>query len=111
MADLPTSSSSSSEPSIKQVLRKRIQQQIQEDQSCQEMLEANISRVTENMKRRQEILNLLSQMQVSSLKETAVMFMVDLGESDEKQLKELADAITVLRCSMKMKMEFLSSFE
>ena len=109
MADLPTSSSS--EPSIKQVLRKRIQQQIQEDQSCQEMLEANISRVTENMKRRQEILNLLSQMQVSSLKEIAVMFMVDLGERDEKQLKELAGAITVLRCSMKMKMEFLLSFE
>ncbi|MFS7948159.1 hypothetical protein Hanom_Chr06g00556731 [Helianthus anomalus] len=39
------------------------------------------------------------------------MFMVDLGERDEKQLKELTDAITVLRCTMKMKMEFLSSFE
>ncbi|MFS7937075.1 hypothetical protein Hanom_Chr05g00423251 [Helianthus anomalus] len=58
------------------------------------MLETNISRVTENMKRRQEIVNLLSQMQ-----------------RDEKQLKELADAITILRCSMEMKMKFLSSFE
>ncbi|MFS7927955.1 hypothetical protein Hanom_Chr04g00315221 [Helianthus anomalus] len=108
MADLPTSSSDSS---IKQALRKRIQEQIQEDRSCQEMLEANISRVTENMKRRQEIVNLLSQMQVSSLQEIVVMFMVDLGERDEKQLKELADAITILRCSMDMKMKFLSSFE
>ncbi|MFS7947339.1 hypothetical protein Hanom_Chr06g00547181 [Helianthus anomalus] len=74
------------------------------------MLETNISRVTENMKRRQEIVNLLS-MQVSSLREIVVMFMVDLGERDEKQLKELADAITILRCSMEMKIKFLSSFE
>ncbi|MFS7947411.1 hypothetical protein Hanom_Chr06g00547981 [Helianthus anomalus] len=50
------------------------------------MLETNISRVTGNMKRRQEIVKLLSQMQ-----------------RDEKQLKELADAITSLRCSMEMK--------
>ncbi|MFS7983304.1 hypothetical protein Hanom_Chr11g00972971 [Helianthus anomalus] len=63
------------------------------------------------MKRRQKIVNLLSQLQVSSLQEIAVMFMVDLGERDEKQLKELADAITILRCSMEMKMKFISSFE
>ncbi|MFS7937862.1 hypothetical protein Hanom_Chr05g00432761 [Helianthus anomalus] len=75
------------------------------------MLGTNISRVTENMKRRQEIVNLLSQKQVSSLREIVVMFMVDLGERDEKQLKELADAITILRCSMEMKVKFLSSFE
>ncbi|MFS8031915.1 hypothetical protein Hanom_Chr17g01551501 [Helianthus anomalus] len=100
MVDLPTSSS---ETSIKQSLKKRIQEQIQEDRSCQEMLEPNISRVTENMKRRQEIVNLLSRMQVSSLQEIVVMFMVDLGERDEKQLKKLVDAITILRCSMEMK--------
>ncbi|MFS7974293.1 hypothetical protein Hanom_Chr09g00866921 [Helianthus anomalus] len=77
MADLPTSSSTScSDSSIKQALRKRIQEQIQEDRSCQEMLETNFSRVTENMKRRQEIVNLLSQMQVSSLREIDVMFIV-----------------------------------
>ncbi|MFS7975670.1 hypothetical protein Hanom_Chr10g00883341 [Helianthus anomalus] len=75
------------------------------------MLETNIYCVIENMKRRQEIVNLLSQMQMSSLREIVVMFMVDLGERDEKQLKELADAITILRCSMDMKMKFLSSFE
>ncbi|MFS8007247.1 hypothetical protein Hanom_Chr14g01258761 [Helianthus anomalus] len=108
MADLPTSSF---ESSIKQSLRKRIQEQIHEDRSCQEMLETNISRVTENMKRRQEIVNLLSQMQVSSLREIVVMFMVDLSERDEKQLKELADAIIILRCSMEMKMKFISPFE
>ncbi|MFS7918874.1 hypothetical protein Hanom_Chr03g00206281 [Helianthus anomalus] len=71
------------------------------------MLETNISRVIENMKRRQEIVNLLSQMQVSSLREIVVMFMVNLGERGEKQLKELEDAITILRCSMDMKMKFL----
>ncbi|MFS7936105.1 hypothetical protein Hanom_Chr05g00411531 [Helianthus anomalus] len=54
MADFPTSSSAScSDSSIKQALRKRIQEQIQEDRSCQEILETNISRITENMKRRQ----------------------------------------------------------
>ncbi|MFS7954745.1 hypothetical protein Hanom_Chr07g00634101 [Helianthus anomalus] len=108
MADLPTFSSDSS---INQALRKKDSGSIQEDRSCQEMLETNISRVTENMKGRQEIVNLLSEMQVSSLREIAVMFMVDLGERDEKQLKELADAITSLRCSMDMKMKFLSSFK
>ncbi|MFS8018506.1 hypothetical protein Hanom_Chr15g01392821 [Helianthus anomalus] len=72
MADLPTSSS---ESSIKQALRKRIQEQIQEDRSCQQMLETNISRVIENMKRKQEIVNLLSHMQVSSLQKNFVMFM------------------------------------
>ncbi|MFS7913455.1 hypothetical protein Hanom_Chr02g00141991 [Helianthus anomalus] len=61
------------------------------------MLETYISCVTENMKRGQEIVNLLSLMQVSSLREIDVMFMVDLVERDEKQLKELADAITILR--------------
>ncbi|MFS7979939.1 hypothetical protein Hanom_Chr10g00933571 [Helianthus anomalus] len=80
MVDFPTSSSAScSDSSIKQALRKRIREQIQEDRSYQEMLEINISRVTENIKRRQEIVNLLSQMQVSMLREIVVMFMVDLG--------------------------------
>ncbi|MFS8019474.1 hypothetical protein Hanom_Chr15g01404201 [Helianthus anomalus] len=50
-------------------------------------------------------------MQMSSLREIVVMFMVDLDERDEKQLKELVDAITILRRSMEMKMKFLSSFE
>ncbi|MFS7964388.1 hypothetical protein Hanom_Chr08g00749771 [Helianthus anomalus] len=62
------------------------------------------------MKRREEIFKLLSGMKESSVREVAMMFMVDLGERDEKQLKELADAITVLRCSMDTKIKFLESF-
>ncbi|KAF5784570.1 hypothetical protein HanXRQr2_Chr10g0418361 [Helianthus annuus] len=50
------------------------------------------------MKKREEIFNLLSGMKDSSVREVAMMFMVDLGECEEKQLKELADQ--VLRCSM-----------
>ncbi|KAF5756386.1 hypothetical protein HanXRQr2_Chr17g0814031 [Helianthus annuus] len=56
------------------------------------MLKTNIFCVRENMKRRQEIMNLLSQMQECCLREIVVMFIVDLGERDEKQLKELANA-------------------
>ncbi|MFS7955391.1 hypothetical protein Hanom_Chr07g00642071 [Helianthus anomalus] len=112
MADSPTSSSASySDSSIKQTLRKRIQEQIKEDRSCKELLETNISHVWDNMKRRQEIVNLLSQMRECRLREIVVMFMVDLSERDEEQLKELANAITILRFSMEPKMKFLSSFK
>ncbi|MFS8016475.1 hypothetical protein Hanom_Chr15g01369131 [Helianthus anomalus] len=40
----------------------------------------------------------------------AMMFMVDLGKRDEKQLKQLADAITVLGCSMELKIQFLETY-
>ncbi|MFS7927495.1 hypothetical protein Hanom_Chr04g00309791 [Helianthus anomalus] len=73
-------------------LKKRIEDQIAEDKSCKDLLETNISRVRENMKRREEIFNLLSYMR------------------DEKQLKELADAVTVLGCSMDTKIKFLESY-
>ncbi|MFS8020140.1 hypothetical protein Hanom_Chr15g01412011 [Helianthus anomalus] len=49
-------------------------------------------------------------MTYSSNKEVAMMFMVDLGKRDGKQLKELADAITVLECSMDTKIKFLESY-
>ncbi|MFS7976556.1 hypothetical protein Hanom_Chr10g00893861 [Helianthus anomalus] len=62
------------------------------------------------MKRREEIFNLLSGMTESSVKEVAMLFMVDLGKRDDKHLKKLADAITVLGCSIDTKIEFLESF-
>ncbi|MFS8020107.1 hypothetical protein Hanom_Chr15g01411651 [Helianthus anomalus] len=91
-------------------LKKRIEEQIVEDKSCKDLLETNMSRVRENMKRREEIFNLLSGMKDSSVRVVAMMFMVDLRERDEKQLKELADAITILGCSMDTKIKFLKSF-
>ncbi|MFS8006483.1 hypothetical protein Hanom_Chr14g01249671 [Helianthus anomalus] len=53
--------------SIKQALKKRIEEQIKDDRSCKEMLETNILLVRENMKRREENVNLLSHMQECSL--------------------------------------------
>ncbi|MFS8024608.1 hypothetical protein Hanom_Chr16g01465211 [Helianthus anomalus] len=107
---LNSSTVSTSSSGMSGYLKKMIQEQIAEDRSCKDLLETNISRVRENMKRREEIFNLLSGMKESSVREVAMMFMVDLGERDEKQLKELSDAIAVLRCSMDTKIRFLQSF-
>ncbi|MFS7997384.1 hypothetical protein Hanom_Chr12g01141161 [Helianthus anomalus] len=78
---------SSSSSDMRVHLKKRIEDQIAEDKSCKDLLETNISRVRENMKRQEEIFNLLSGMSDSSIKEVVMMFMVDLGKRDEKQLK------------------------
>ncbi|KAF5796303.1 hypothetical protein HanXRQr2_Chr08g0349881 [Helianthus annuus] len=111
MADsFNSSSGSSSSSGMRAYLKKRIEDQIAEDKSCKDLLETNIHRVRENMKRREEIVNLLSGMSDSSVKEVAMMFMVDLGKRDEKQLKQLADAITVLGCSMELKIQFLETY-
>ncbi|MFS7898411.1 hypothetical protein Hanom_Chr00s022523g01761731 [Helianthus anomalus] len=111
MADSCNSSCGSSLSSAMSVyLKKRIEEQIAKDKSSKDLLETSISRVRENMKRREEIFKLLYGMKESNVREVAMMFMVDLGERDEKQLKELADAITVLRCYMDTKIKFLESF-
>ncbi|KAJ0469181.1 hypothetical protein HanIR_Chr14g0705111 [Helianthus annuus] len=79
MADSCNSSCGSSSSSGMSVyLKKRIEEQIVEDKSCKDLLETNMSRVKENMKRREEIFNLLSGMKESSVREVAMMFMVDL---------------------------------
>ncbi|MFS7944982.1 hypothetical protein Hanom_Chr06g00518581 [Helianthus anomalus] len=85
MADSCNSScGSSSSLGMSMYLKKRIEEQIAEDKSFKDLLETNISRVRENMKRREEIFKLLSGMKESSVREVAMMFMVDLGERDEK---------------------------
>ncbi|MFS7928467.1 hypothetical protein Hanom_Chr04g00321101 [Helianthus anomalus] len=106
---LNSSTGSTSSSGMSGYLKKRIQEQIAEDRSCKDLLETNVSRVRENMKRREEIFNLLSGMKESSVREVAMMFMVDLGERDEKHLKELFDAIDILRCSIDTKIKFLQS--
>ncbi|MFS7976557.1 hypothetical protein Hanom_Chr10g00893871 [Helianthus anomalus] len=111
MADSGNSScSSSSSSGLRVYLKKRIEDQIAADKSCKDLLETNLSRVRENMNRREEIFNLLSGMTESIVKEVAMLFMVDLGKRDDKQLKKLADAITVLGCSIDTKIKFLESF-
>ncbi|MFS8020104.1 hypothetical protein Hanom_Chr15g01411611 [Helianthus anomalus] len=81
MANSCNSSCGSCSPSSMSVyLKKRIEEQIAEDKSCKDLLETNMSRVRENMKRREEIFNLLSGMKESTVREVAMMFMVDLGE-------------------------------
>ncbi|MFS7912705.1 hypothetical protein Hanom_Chr02g00133051 [Helianthus anomalus] len=78
MADSSNSSCGSSSSSGMSVyLKKRIEDQIDEDKSCKDLLETNISRVRENMKRREEIFNLFSGMKESSVRGVAMMFMVD----------------------------------
>ncbi|KAI3818597.1 hypothetical protein L1987_12410 [Smallanthus sonchifolius] len=102
-------SSSSSSPSIRSRLIKRVTDQISIDASRRDALQANLNNVSSMINRRDEVTQILMSMNSTTLRDLVVMFMVDIKEKDQKYVEELKKVIMMLNCSIDMKIQFLNS--
>ncbi|KAI3742210.1 hypothetical protein L1987_59890 [Smallanthus sonchifolius] len=83
--------------------------QISIDASRRDALQANLNNVSSMISRRDEVTHILMSINSTTLRDLAVMFMVDIKEKDQKYVKELMKVITMLNCSIDLKIQFLNS--
>ncbi|KAI3815896.1 hypothetical protein L1987_15579 [Smallanthus sonchifolius] len=81
--------SSSSSPSLRSRLVKWVTNQISVDASRRDALQANLNNVSSIISRTDELTQILMSMNSTTLRDLAVMFMVDIREKDQKYVEEL----------------------
>ncbi|KAI3827576.1 hypothetical protein L1987_01653 [Smallanthus sonchifolius] len=81
--------SSSSSTSIRSLLIKRVTYQISIDASRRDALQANLNNVSSMISRRDDVTQFLMSMNSTTIRDLAIMFMVDIKEKDQKYVEEL----------------------
>ncbi|KAI3743378.1 hypothetical protein L1987_61085 [Smallanthus sonchifolius] len=87
----------------------KVGNQISIDASRRDALQANLNNVSSMISRMDEVTQILMFMNSTTLRDLAVMFMVDIKEKDQKYVEEFTKVIMMLNCSIDLKIQFLNS--
>ncbi|KAD3337521.1 hypothetical protein E3N88_06572 [Mikania micrantha] len=105
-------SSSSSTPGNdkKSRLTSEILKQYNKDVLYMDVLKQSFESLDESIKKRDKLSKKLLQLPPTAIRDLVILFMIDEDATDVQQLHLIADIIQKLRCSMKLKVDFLDAY-
>lgn len=104
------SSSNGNQKSLKQRLTGEIMMQYHKDLLFQDVLEQQCESLDEGIKKRDEITKQLQLLPESSVRDLVVLFMINEDATDLQKRASIGKILHKLRCSMKLKMDFITSY-
>ncbi|KAD3067804.1 hypothetical protein E3N88_35684 [Mikania micrantha] len=105
-------SSSSSTPGNdkKSRLTSEILKQYNKDVLYMDVLKQSFESLDESIKKRDKLSKKLLQLPPTAIRDLVILFMIDEDATNVQQLHLIADIIKKLRCSMKLKVDFLDAY-
>jgi hypothetical protein len=109
---MASSSSNNGEELIrKQITTKRVMKAFKKDILMRDVLRDNYDDIKEQMDKRAALSRQLLCMRPSAIRDLAVLFMIDLSNSDAERLENILQIMQDINISMELKMEFLNAYK